>query len=126
MHDPRQPRRTGHTPNVWVPLKPKMDPMHRHLLLVGSVTFSALIIFGLYAASFRYQRALSDDTRDLPRWAVLKSNVIDSLKPIEQQAEAIANVKTSMGTVVNAQITQAEATAILKQKLESATTTHTN
>ena len=125
-HDPKQPRRTGHATLKRVPLKPQVEPDHQRLLLAAGVGLSALVIFGLYAASFRYQRVLTDDASDLPRWGTLKNDVMSALEPIQEQANAIGNVKATMEAVIGAKVTQAEGIAIMKQKLESATSTKTN
>lgn len=125
VHDPHQPKRTGHTPIRNVPLKPKMDSRHQRLLLAVGVGLSALVIFGLYAASFRYQRALTFEPQDASRWTAMKNDLLGQIDEIGRQAEAIGKVKSSLDAVIGAKTTQAESIAIMKQKIESGTSTQT-
>lgn len=85
--------------------------MHR-----AAVGATMLVIVGLYAASFRYQR-FSDGTSDeLPRWSALTGGLADRAAPLKDEFE---DVKAKILLVANAHETQAAATENLKKKLEA-------
>lgn len=121
MHDPQQPRRTGHVVLHNVKRKAPVDHLRQRLLLGGSIGISMLIILSLYAASFKYQRDLTDNGNgDLPRWGTLKNSIGEEL---DKQSAALDKLKSSLRNVANAQVTEAQGMAILKAKIESGSTT---
>lgn len=90
--------------------------IRKDLMLGALVGVSMLIITGLYAATFRYQKIFSQSAQLAPRWSALQEGIIERGRPVQTQFE---NLKSAVVAVVNARKSQDAAAEILKKKLEA-------
>ena len=91
-------------------------PAGKDLLLGALVGGTMLIITGLYAATFRYQKAFQQPTADFPRWMALADGVVEKAKPIQTQVDLL---KGAVSALVSAKKTQSQTALVLKQKIEA-------
>jgi len=94
----------------------RLSPLRRDLLLGALVGGSMLLITGLYVFSMRYQDIYKEAPTDFPRWSSLTKGVVERSEPLRSKLGEFKDVVTA---VAGAGRTQAEATALLKKKLEA-------
>jgi hypothetical protein len=102
--------------------RPPLDPreaFRKDLLLGTLVGVSMLLITGLYAATFRYQKIFTEPKQDAPRWSALQNGFIERTQPVQMQFERLRNAAES---VVSAKKSEAAATIVMKKKLEARAT----
>lgn len=100
----------------------KHAPMRKDLMLGLMVGGSMMLITGLYAATFRYQKAFNHPADEFPRWSSLTDGIVDRTAPIQLQAD---KVKDAFVLLAKAKKTQLDAAAVLKKKLADRAATET-
>ena len=116
MTDARHPHHAHHTRHSHVHVTTrKMDHRQKKVAM--------LVIVGLYAASFR-QNVLFREARDAtPRWSAIESGIITGAAPYEDQLNGLSAIKNAVVGMVNAKTLQAKSIEIMKEKIQSATST---
>jgi len=119
-HSPHKARRIQRSAVPNAPLA-RHSPMRKELVLGALVGGSMLLIVGLYAATFRYQKVFNQPV-DFPRWTSLTDGIVERAKPIQGQMD---KVKDAFTLLAKARQTQLAAAAVLKQKLADRNATET-
>jgi hypothetical protein len=99
-----------------VPVRRRRTRFEQQALLTVSVGFTMLIIVSLYAASFRAQHPARAIAQDMPRWNLLDRDLLSRAAPVKDE---LMGVKQTLMRLAGAGMTQADAAAILKAKVEA-------
>lgn len=111
--------RTHHSVLEDVP-PPKYSHHHKKGAMVFGVAFSMIIIAGLYAASFRYADLTKTAKGDTPRWAAIQEEFLSEANPL---TDDFFSLKDTLSGVLNAQKVKAASIDILRERIESGTST---
>jgi hypothetical protein len=111
-HSPHNARRIQRSAVPDAPLS-RRSRLRQELTVGALVGGTMLLIVGIYAATFRYQRVFNQPA-DFPRWTALTDGIIERAKPIQGQ---VVKLKDAFTLVAKAKLTQSKAAAIMKKKI---------